>query len=152
MKLKLIALTAVLPIAANAATNVALQNFQGTASGAPIVDNAGVPIDNSLANWAVGTFTLAYGLLLPGLDTLTEDQNVIDNFTQSGTDGSFSINGLFNGQVTADDGNPDAGNPIYALVTYDAPEGVQALVYNLSTLFPVQDGAGNGSVDLDGSW
>ena len=97
MKLKLLVLGVAIPAVANAATNVTLQNFSGISSGNPIVDNTGTPIDNSLSSWAVGTFETAFADGLSGLDTVTDDQSVINAFTQSGADGSLSINGLFNG-------------------------------------------------------
>ena len=148
MKLKLLVLGVAIPAAANAATNVTLQNFSGVSSGNPIVDNAGTPIDNSLSSWAVGTFETAFAAGLSSLDTQTDDQAVIDAFTQSGADGSLSINGLFNGTVDSDSGNANAGEALYALVTYNAAAGVQALVFDLGRAFPTQDGAGNASVDL----
>lgn len=148
MKLKLLVLGVAIPAAANAATNVTLQNFSGISSGNPIVDNTGTPIDNSLSSWAVGTFETAFADGLSGLDTVTADQAVIDAFTQSGASGSLSINGLFNGTVESDSGNANAGESLYALVTYNAAAGVQALVFDLGRAFPTQDGAGNASVDL----
>ena len=86
MKLKLLVLGVAIPAVANAATNVTLQNFSGVSSGNPIVDNAGTPIDNSLSSWAVGTFETAFADGLSGLDTVTDDQSVIDAFTQSGAE------------------------------------------------------------------
>jgi hypothetical protein len=148
MKLKLLVLGVAIPAAANAATNVTLQNFSGVSSGNPIVDNTGTPIDNSLSSWAVGTFETAFADGLSGLDTVTADQSVIDAFTQSGASGSLSIDGLFNGTVESDSGNANAGESLYALVTYGAGAGVQALVFDLGRAFPTQDGAGNASVDL----
>ena len=148
MKLKLLVLGVAIPAVANAATNVTLQNFSGVSSGNPIVDNTGTPIDNSLSSWAVGTFENAFADGLSGLDTVTDDQAVIDAFTKSGADGSLSINGLFNGTVESDSGNANAGEALYALVTYNAAAGVQALVFDLGRAFPTQDGAGNASVDL----
>ena len=148
MKLKLLVLGVAIPAVANAATNVTLQNFSGISSGNPIVDNTGTPIDNSLSSWAVGTFETAFADGLSGLDTVTDDQSVIDAFTQSGASGSLSINGLFNGTVESDSGNANAGAALYALVTYNAAAGVQALVFDLGRAFPTQDGAGNASVDL----
>ena len=148
MKLKLLVLGFAIPVAANAATNVTLQNFSGVTAGNPIVDNTGTPIDNSLSSWAVGTFESAFAAGLSGLDTVTADQAVIDAFTQSGADGSLSINGLFNGTVESDSGNANAGEDLYALVTYNGAGGVQALVFDLGRAFPTQDGAGNASVDL----
>ena len=148
MKLKLLVLGVAIPAVANAATNVTLQNFSGVSSGNPIVDNTGTPIDNSLSSWAVGTFETAFADGLSGLDTVTADQSVIDAFTQSGASGSLSINGLFNGTVESDSGNANAGESLYALVTYGAGAGVQALVFDLGRAFPTQDGAGNASVDL----
>ena len=148
MKLKLLVLGVAIPAVANAATNVTLQNFSGVSSGNPIVDNTGTPIDNSLSSWAVGTFETAFADGLSGLDTVTDDQSVIDAFTQSGASGSLSINGLFNGTVESDSGNANAGESLYALVTYGAGAGVQALVFDLGRAFPTQDGAGNASVDL----
>ncbi|MDA7614940.1 PEP-CTERM sorting domain-containing protein [Akkermansiaceae bacterium] len=148
MKLKLLVLGVAIPAVANAATNVTLQNFSGVSAGNPIVDNTGTPIDNSLSSWAVGTFETAFADGLSGLDTVTDDQAVIDAFTQSGADGALSINGLFNGTVESDSGNANANAPLYALVTYNAAAGVQALVFDLGRAFPTQDGAGNASVDL----
>lgn len=148
MKLKLLVLGVAIPAVANAATNVTLQNFSGVSSGNPIVDNTGTPIDNSLSSWAVGTFETAFADGLSGLDTVTADQAVIDAFTQSGASGSLSINGLFNGTVESDSGNANDGAALYALVTYNAAAGVQALVFDLGRAFPTQDGAGNASVDL----
>ena len=148
MKLKLLVLGVAIPAVANAATNVTLQNFSGVSSGNPIVDNTGTPIDNSLSSWAVGTFETAFADGLSGLDTVTDDQAVIDAFTQSGADGGLSINGLFNATVESDSGNANAGAALYALVTYNAAAGVQALVFDLGSVFPTQDGAGNASVDL----
>ena len=148
MKLKLLVLGVAIPAVANAATNVTLQNFSGVSSGNPIVDNTGTPIDNSLSSWAVGTFETAFADGLSGLDTVTADQSVIDAFTQSGASGSLSINGLFNGTVESDSGNANAGEALYALVTYNGAGGVQALVFDLGRAFPTQDGAGNASVDL----
>jgi len=148
MKLKLLVLGVAIPAVANAATNVTLQNFSGVSSGNPIVDNTGTPIDNSLSSWAVGTFETAFADGLSGLDTVTDDQAVIDAFTQSGADGGLSINGLFNATVESDSGNANAGAALYALVTYNAAAGVQALVFDLGRAFPTQDGAGNASVDL----
>lgn len=148
MKLKLLALSVTIPVAANAATNVTLQNFSGISAGNPIVDNTGTPIDNSLSSWAVGTFETAFADGLSGLDTVTDDQAVIDAFTQSGASGPLSINGLFNGTVESDSGNANDGAALYALVTYNAAAGVQALVFDLGRAFPTQDGAGNASVDL----
>jgi hypothetical protein len=148
MKLKLLVLGVAIPAVANAATNVTLQNFSGVSSGNPIVDNTGTPIDNSLSSWAVGTFETAFADGLSGLDTVTADQSVIDAFTQSGASGSLSIDGLFNGTVESDSGNANAGESLYALVTYGAGAGVQALVFDLGRAFPTQDGAGNASVDL----
>ncbi len=148
MKLKLLVLGVAIPAVANAATNVTLQNFSGISSGNPIVDNTGTPIDNSLSSWAVGTFETAFADGLSGLDTVTDDQSVIDAFTQSGASGSLSINGLFNGTVESDSGNANAGAALYALVTYGGGAGVQALVFDLGRAFPTQDGAGNASVDL----
>ena len=52
MELKLLVLGIAIPAAANAATNVTLQNFSGVSSGNPIVDNTGTPIDKSLSSWA----------------------------------------------------------------------------------------------------
>ena len=149
MKLKLLVLGVAIPAVANAATNVTLQNFSGVSSGNPIVDNTGTPIDNSLSSWAVGTFESAFAAGLSGLDTLTADQAVIDAFTQSGSNGTLAINGLFNTSVPdSDNGNANAGESMYALVTYNAAAGVQALVFDLGRAFPTQDGAGNASVDL----
>ncbi len=148
MKLKLLVLGVAIPAAANAATNVTLQNFSGISTGNPIVDNTGAAIESQLSGWAVGTFETAFAAGLSGLDTVTDDQTVIDAFTQSGADGSLSINGLFNGTVESDSGNANAGEALYALVTYNAAAGVQALVFDLGRAFPTQDGAGNASVDL----
>ena len=148
MKLKLLVLGIAIPAVANAATNVTLQNFSGVTAGNPIVDNTGTPIDNSLSSWAVGTFESAFADGLSGLDTLTADQAVIDAFTQSGAGGGLSLNGLFNATVESDSGNANAGEALYALVTYNAVGGVQALVFDLGRAFPTQDGAGNASVDL----
>ena len=148
MKLKLLVLGVAIPAVANAATNVTLQNFSGVSAGNPIVDNTGTPIDNSLSSWAVGTFETAFADGLSGLDTVTDDQAVIDAFTQSGDDGPLSINGLFNATVESDSGNANDGAALYALVTYNAAAGVQALVFDLGRAFPTQDGAGNASVDL----
>ena len=148
MKLKLLVLGFAIPVAANAATNVTLQNFSGVTAGNPIVDNTGTPIDNSLSSWAVGTFESAFAAGLSELDTVTADQAVIDAFTQSGASGALSLPGLFNGTVESDSGNANAGEALYALVTYNGGGGVQALVFNLGRAFPTQDGAGNASVDL----
>ena len=149
MKLKLLALSVTIPVAANAATNVTLQNFSGNSSGNPIVDNTGTPIDNSISSWAVGTFDATFAAGLSGLDTLTADQDVIDAFTQSGSAGNLALGGLFNTSISdVDNGNANAGESMYALLTYDNPGGVQALVFDLGAAFPTQDGAGNGSLDL----
>lgn len=148
MKLKLLVLGVAIPAVANAATNVTLQNFSGVTAGNPIVDNTGTPIDNSLSSWAVGTFESAFADGLSGLDTVTADQVVIDAFSQSGDSGGLSLDGLFNATVESDSGNANAGEGLYALVTYNGAGGVQALVFDLGRAFPAQDGAGNASVDL----
>ena len=82
MELRLLVLGIAIPAAANAETNVTLQNFSGVSSGNPIVDDTGTPIDNSLSSWAVGTFETTFLAGLSGLDTATDDQAVIDAFTQ----------------------------------------------------------------------
>ena len=149
MKLKLLVLGVAIPAVANAATNVTLQNFSGVTDGNPIVDNTGTPIDRSLSSWAVGTFESAFADGLSGLDTLTADQAVIDAFSQSGSSGGLALDGLFNTSISdVDNGNANAGESMYALVTYNGAGGVQALVFDLSSAFPTQDGAGNASVDL----
>lgn len=148
MKLKLLVLGVAIPAAANAATNVTLQNFSGVSAGNPIVDNTGTPIDRTQSSWAVGTFESAFAAGLSGLDTLTADQAVIDAFTQSGPNGVLAVDGMFNGTVESDSGNANDGAALYALVTYGAGPGVQALVFDLGRAFPTQDGAGNASVDL----
>lgn len=150
MKSKLLALGVTIPFAANAATEVSLQNFQGVTTGSPIVDNSGAAIDPADTSWAVGTFAPEFiADTLPGLNIDTDDQQVIDAFLRTGEDQTFTNNGVFNRTVSTDSGNALEGAPIYAMITFTpAAGGTEVLLFDIGRDFPVQDGAGNAVVDL----
>lgn len=133
---------------AKAATTVSLSNFSGVTSGFPIVDNSGDAIVADFASWAVGTFPEDF-FSANVLDESTDDQFVIDSFSQSGETGTFGINGLFSGAISSDDGNTNLNEPVFALITYQpSPSCVQALVIDLGQNFPEQDMEGNASISL----
>lgn len=153
MKIKYPLLLASTLVAANGATKVTLANFAGVSAGVPIVDNAGNAISKDLATIAVGSFDSAFADTLGTLDVNTSDQAVIDAFTGTGGEGSFSLNGLFNGDITIE-GDPDgslgaAGTPLYALITYTPAGGdVQALVLGFGQAFPEQNAVGAADFSL----
>ncbi|YCM42111.1 PEP-CTERM sorting domain-containing protein [Verrucomicrobiaceae bacterium 227] len=140
-------------VMAQGATQVTLQNTQGSTIGYPIVDNTGTPIAVANSKFQVGTFEQAFADSLGTLDTLTADEAVLAAFTPTGADGVFARDGLFNSTIAGADNTGDLGasnTPLFAVVTY-TPEGgaSQALVFSFNSTFPTQDGAGNAAVDFN---
>ena len=154
MKLKLITALGLATGLANAATSTSLANFSLPTAAVAIVDNAGNPIAAGSSTIQFGSFTDAFAATLGGLDTLTADQAVIDAFTPSGNVGAFSADGMF-GVLTDTDGTGDLGraatdNGAYALITYNSPDGVEAMVLSFGQAFPEQDDTNNAELKIDG--
>ena len=144
--MKILALTALLPIAVSAQTSVSISNFTGTTQGFPIVDNTGVPIASGDLSVQFGTFANDFIDALPALSTMTDDAQVTAAFTPTGVFEATPSNvpGLFNLQGSGlDAGNSLLGQDIFVLVA--GPDD-QVIVFETGAVFPEQDVTGAASL------
>lgn len=155
MKLKVTTALIVSMVSANAATSVSLRNFFSASEGLPLVDNSGAVIPGAELTFEAGTISEADLLTIGGLDSTTDDAQVISFFTPAtsatGTPGSANFAGLFNGSSDADDGGAlgTATSPLFILVSRTEGGSVtDVLLFNAGQAFPVQN-AGNAAAGLE---
>jgi hypothetical protein len=147
-KITLLSLAATVA-ASQGATTVSVGNATLPTSGYAIVDNTGAAVAAADSKVWVGTFDAGFAAGLGGLDTATDDQLVLDNFTAAADASNFLANGLFNTAIQGADGDGSLGaasTPLFIVVT----SGDEVLVFDFGgeASFPQQNATGAGAIDL----
>jgi hypothetical protein len=127
-KITLLSLAATVA-ASQGATTVSVGNATLPTSGYAIVDNTGAAVAAADSKVWVGTFDAGFAAGLGGLDTATDDQLVLDNFTAAADASNFLANGLFNTAIQGADGDGSLGaasTPLFIVVT----SGDEVLVFD----------------------
>lgn len=151
MKLNVIAplVSLVLVAASNAAVTINIRNFSSATVGVPIVNAAGVPVDQG------GAFASA-GIFGAGVNFSSMTASQVLGFFTSLDASPVALNASFDGLFSAADlpnlayPGAFAGQNAYILVGNNSTLANSTLiaVYNTSTLFPTPDGVGNAAATL----
>jgi MYXO-CTERM domain-containing protein len=151
MKTSILATIASLGLLAlsNAAVTINIRNFSSATVGVPIVDAAGVPVDQG------GAFARA-GVFGGGVNFSEMTASQVLGFFTSLDNSSVALNANFDGLFSAQDlpnvaySGAFAGVNAYIVVGNNTNlfDSTVIAVYNTSTLFPTPDAVGNAAATL----